>query len=320
MRKKNCFKIRFFIFFLLVYSPAQAQVDKSMISEIQIILNKPSLVYNLNSSLNDTVFIRIDKFFNNNFELGFTQRDLEKSLKKKRDTHHTLNKDVKIKDSGIEVLPVPNPVYVDYNAKPHERSFTKKFRKPTNVTISDEDARGIATKFIIKNNFVLINGSDKLGKSTVISRKLISYDSTFKKKNQYTILTRVIFKREFQGKEVINSKQIVDIYPGTKEIISYKTRDWIPVDEKNGKKIAYKSIDQIASEIEQGIDPKVNMIEKMTDAFFQTEDKLIPVLLISIKSLESKKSGNEMNKLIIFLPSKLDMPKKSKVRLPHNAK
>lgn len=321
---KCCFLV--FLIVLLNFDLAHAQIGEQIDQQITRILSKPLKVYKLSSKNNEHIFKVIDTFFDKHLDF----RDA-KEFKSENGLVSTkslqLSKNIVFLSDKVEKYneQLKEPVTIWYESSPQKRSFQKILRKPSRKSLSSEEVTQLAQKFINMNKFYKETSVDKISYSQVVARKLSRFNEKLKEEDKLTILQRVFFKRNFNGYEVINSKQIVDIHPETQEILSYKSIEWTPVDEASGKSYSYLSKEEIIKHMDNvlGISQNRNVVEEVESVYLQTNMMLIPVLAVSSKpigaSLENRPS--EKRTLLVFLVKDLPKPEKeTKLRSPKKHK
>jgi hypothetical protein len=195
--------------------------------------------------------------------------------------------------------------------------------EPSDATLKEEEVTRLAQTFITRNRFYRVTAMDSLGPVQVVSRIWSSSEDDFREADKKTIFQRVIFKRRFDGLDVIGSKQIVDVNPKTREVLSYKSLGWSPVDESAGKEFRYLDKDEVVAHIDSvlGISTNRNNILSIEPAYLQTETMLVPVIAVesSQSSMSPEDRPSEKRTLLVYLPKDLPRPSQSgKVRLPGN--
>lgn len=224
---------------------------------------------------------------------------------------------------AVEGIDTKSPFYVSYTKEPQKRSFVKEPLVTSRRSLSDKDVIDIGMSFIKENKFCKITDNDKLGTPLVLSRKRYELKSDMKQGDALTISQRVEFKREFFDFEVINSKQIVDIHPDTREIMSYKNIMWTAVDETSGRSMPYISQQEVVAQIDSVFaksKAKYKVIG-IKSGMYQTDKIIFPVLVVYTEyQLEEEEGIPEERVLVINLVKGLDLGKEKKeVRRPTKA-
>ncbi len=292
-------------------------IIEPLVSEkISEIVNNPIMVYNLDINKQRDIFKHIDDYFSKYINLDNAKRKPKSGSSNIRFTSETKkNTPIYLKGIPGNQLKIEAPFNIYYVKESFKRSFIKEIRIPTNMTLAIDELIKIANNFIKDNNFCVISEIDKLGKPLVISRKRHLYDSNLNKKEKQTLYQRVEFKREFSGIEVVNSKQIVDIYPESQELIAYKNIEWTPVKESTGSRKLYFSRDEIITQINSAIKSSVDQykVVNIKRGLYQTEEFLIPILSVLIELKENSDKGfPEEQLLIINLVKDIEFKEKPK--------
>lgn len=275
--KKIAKRIFFSVFIITLFIDiVDAQIGRMFEDKIESILSKKYHVYKLDFLANERVFSTIDKFF---------KEKIEKSHK------------------------------VWYERTPLEISFTKDFRKPTQKLLTDNEVSKIARDFITLNKFILSSSKDKIAGLQVYARKLNRYNEKAELEEEYLILQRAIFNRIFNDLNVINSKQIVDVHPETKEILAYKSIYWTPIAEDSGRDHTYQTKEEIIKHIDDvlKISQDMNTIQNIEAAYLQTEKLLVPVLVVKSETSRSASRGRPSEKRSLLIMLAKDLPKPDEV-------
>lgn len=322
--------IRFCSFAILMvfitFYMAYAQIGQEFEQQIDKILSKTQKTYLLNSTDNEKVFKIIDNFFNQHLEFN-KAKEIKSKTRKASAKSRQLSKNIVILSEGIkkENAQLKEPITIWYESDHQKRSFKKDFRKPSQKSLPSEKVTELAQKFITSNKFYKTTSLDKISPHQVAARKLIKSNEKNEVDEKLTILQRAVFKRKFNGIEVINSKQVVDIHPETREILSYKSIKWTPVDETSGRSYSYLSKEEIVTHIDSvlHVSKNRNKIENIKLAYLQTDKMLVPVLAVRSKPIDisTENRPSEKRTLLVFLAKDLPKPEKdTKLRLPQKSK
>lgn len=265
---------------------AKITIEPKIKNTIADILSKPIKVYELDLEENDRIFDHIDKWFEKHFNLKEATR-----MQNKQGDRISFklpgSKAPPISPPGIRINgeAFKRPSGVFYIKESQKRRFIKELRVPTRRRLSNTDVITIGKSFIKSNKFCRLTDDDAFGDPLVISRKRHKLGPDGGIEDQSILFQGVIFKREFFGVEVINSKQIVYIHPDSREIISYKNVRWTPANELSGKKMPYLSQEEVISILEKKFTKsetwyKVKIIKP---GMYQTDKIITPILIIYIE-------------------------------------
>lgn len=324
MQKQIKFVAAIIIFFVLTsIAHADVIIDSTIVRQITNILEKPSNVFQLDLKENKIIFDRMDKQFEKyiNFKKS-------KSIKRDERIMFKLEqkKNIPISPPGITVKGIEpiKPFYVFYVKEPQKRTFMKKIDIPSKRTLPDTSVISVGESFITKNKFCKITTNDILIAPLVISRKRHELKPDIREEDKLTIIQRVEFKRKFFGLEVINSKQIVDVHPDSREIISYKNIMWTPVNETSGESKSYISQREVIAKIDSAFTRSTDeyKVTKVKAGMYQTDKIIFPVLVVYTKpTVDRPEVIPEERVLIINLTKDLDLDKEKKVvKRPTKAK
>ena len=182
------------------------------------------------------------------------------------------------------------PIQMFYRISPNRFSFRKLLDAKAEVNIEKKQAIKIIRNFLLKNNFLRINEFDKPGEIRL--RELRgNYDSGNDSPGKDVLIMQgVNFSREFMGVPVINSKITVDFHPDTEEILGFKHYNWTPVKQRTRVSIPKekaKSLEDVLGNLNQRVrsycgSSEKARLEKVTSAWFQTETKVVPILVCQI--------------------------------------
>jgi transposase-like protein len=304
---------------------ANAQIGQDFEQQIERIVAEPLRVYQLSPTENAKVFRTIDTFFHQNLGLNKAKQIRGKNLQTSTRTRRLptnlllLTEGIKKVDTGTK-----ESVSIWYETGPQERRFRKDLSKPVLASVPSDEITQQAQRFITQNNFCRITARDKIVDSQVVARKMKRFREKDEADETLTVLQRAIFKRQFNGLRVINSKQVVDIHPQTREILAYKSLKWTPVDATSGKLYPYLSKEKIIAHIDEvlGVSQKRNKIERLGSAYLQTDKLLIPVLLVEAEPVDVavQHRPSEKRTLLVSLAQNLPKPEEdTKLRSPKKA-
>ncbi len=233
MRKKQTIAIMITLLWVFILFPEErTEIDQVIMNQIKDILNNPIKTYKLDKIRTIEHLIIIDKWF-----LQKTGLSKVKPVKKKDQQQWEYKRLVKknspilLKISKKQGLKTDKPFTIRYEKEGLKRSFRKDIRIPTKKQLPKARVIEIGKTLVLSNKFIKESGLDKMALPLMVSWRSHPLKENITEKEKYTILQRVIFKRHFNGKEVINSKIIVDVHPDSEEILSYKHFDWSSIKE-----------------------------------------------------------------------------------------
>jgi len=172
---------------------------------------------------------------------------------------------------------------VRYVKEPGMRSFVKDLHVPTLAKLARTDVVAIAERLIEANGFCRTTSTDRRGEAQVVSRvRLLHAGSGGKADSTFTLFQRVILKRQLSGLEVVNSKQVVDVHPSTREILAYKNIDWTPVVEASAQARPYKTRERVLAEIDSAFagSSRLESIVRIELCYYQADSLILPVLAV----------------------------------------
>lgn len=282
---------------------AKVTIDPQIRSQLADILAKPVQVFQLDLKENDRNFNRTDKWFEQYFNFNKATRKQSRegdsvSFKLR------LSKNMPVPPTREKVTGVAprEPFNVWYTKEPQRRSFMKELRVPSKRSLPDKEVIEIAEGFIKLNNFCKITDNDKLVEPLVISRKRQELKPDVKEIDKFIILQRAEFKRKFYGLEVINSKQIVDIHPDSREILSYKNIRWTPADEASGKSMPYISQQELIAQIDSAFAKSEveYKVAKVKAGLFQTDKIIFPVLVVYTEGRIEQSEATPIERVVVI--------------------
>jgi hypothetical protein len=274
-------------------------VPSEIVEQIQVLLSDQAATYELDTDKNRAVFERIENWVKTRMELDPRQMTRDKQgdwfcFKELKQVNTPIALDGE-RALGLE----PSPFHVFYVEEPQRRTFRKEIWEPTATALSDGELRSLAGGFIRDHRFVEETGSDKMANCQILSWKQRAVNEDELTGDSTTVLQRVTFVRTFQGMEVVNSRQIVDIHPETRELIAYKSLEWTPINEESGTLASTISIDEVIRQIREAFSDEPDaVVDHVKRAWIQTTGRLIPVLEIR-KVFDGKTNGASPHNTIL---------------------
>lgn len=314
--------------FLCLPSNSQAKInlDKETQSKITGIMQQPIQVYDLDYTEGRRILKRIDDWSNKQLAISGAKRK-EYTEGEQSGSHLKLESNIPISVAIEKVVGVkPNrPFDVFYFKKNFDRRFIKDLIVPTTRKLSQEEVERLGKDFIEHNGFHHNTKFDKIGKSKIISHMRRRINKKGGLGEKLVISQIAIFKRIFNGLEVFNSKQIVGIHPNSREILSYKSLNWIPVDERSGKKMVYDSPEKIFKQIESffSTSPYTEKVSDVHLGMYLVNKMIVPAIRLKVKpQLNSGEREPIRKTLIVGLVKGLNVGKETKrpIRQPQEPK
>jgi hypothetical protein len=295
-----------------------AEVKSMMASQLQA----PTKVYTLDQNKQAEQWQRLDTWFEKRLDLN--QAVVTENSKKTRTSlrqNMRKNRPILIdsKAKKLKTLDVKKEFNVFYIKKLNKRSFVKEISVPAKQVLPQTEIIAMGKKFIEGNGFCIQTDTDKMDSPLVVTRKRGTVqpgaDGT---RIEQIISQRVVFKRVFQGYEVVNSKQSVEIHPESGEILGYKNSNWTPVKAqtvKDATKVALRDVVKKVNARYSKVKRKVRAT-KSSYGMYQTNQMLIPVMLVYIQSeedLSDRASVPEEEIMIVSLAKDIKLKKDNKV-------
>ena len=305
------------------YAEGGVVIDAAIQDKLKAAVAKPQRVYPLDLAQNQQTFERIDQWAGTLIDLSQTE---PKRIKKERKVYWietSVNTPIALGKSGKKIEP-EKPFRIKYVQMPQKRALVKTLRIPSEKTLSDQTAANIGKEFIATHQFIRVTPQDAIKDQVVVNRRCKPIESTTQSNPKaLTIQQRVIFKRAFNGLEVLNSRQIVDIHPDSGEILAYKSINWTPVEENKGSAAAYKRVKDIVREITKAFEKKPGTVrvDRIKAGMFQTDKRLFPVIAVYTAPQAGRDQMMPIQRVLyISLAKDIDLPApKSHRTLPTTA-
>ncbi len=272
---------------------AQGALDQQQRNEIGAILRKPAQVYELDAARNKVVFDRIDAQFARQFDFSKATSKQGRSGIQRYKLLVEKNVPIFVTEGTAEGLAPPKAFYARYEKGPQRRAFKKELAVPALRTLDEKTAIALADGWVKKNALCVESDLDAMASPSVASLRRQRLDGVGKPADKMTLLHRVEFKRKVTGLEVINSKQVVELHPTTREVLGYESLNWTPIVATSGKQYPYLSLDETVAQIESQI-AKSRAKRRVTSvraAMFQDEKYVFPVLVVGVESPQGDTTG-----------------------------
>lgn len=307
--------------FLCLTSNSQAKIvlDKEVKSQISRIMQQPVQVYNLDHAKGNELLKRIDDWSSEYLSISNAERN-EYKVGNRSGLHLKMDKNIPVPAMAtkIEGVQPTRPFDVFYIKEPSKRRFIKDLTVPTTKRLTEEEVKRLSKDFIERHGFYHKTDIDEMVASKVISRMRRRIDIKDGMGEELTLSQSSYLKRVFNGLEVFNSKQIVAFHPDSREVVSYRSLNWTPVDERSGKAMAYDSPEAIFRQIE-GVFKTSPYIEKVSDlrfGMYLVNNMMVPVIRLKVQPQNNAKKSESIRKtLIVGLVKGLEVenPKREKL-------
>lgn len=310
--KKIVLSITIPLLALTSHAHAKIVIKPDIQKQIQAIVAKPQKVYPLDFMENERIFKRIDQWADTIINISQLEPKRAKKDQKTYWIETSDNTPIAVQQGGGKPIEIKKPFRIKYIQTPQKRSLRKAVHIPSEKKLEDQMVADIGKQFIISNGFIRSTPMDVINGHFVVNRLCKPLTATSKQNRKtLTILQRVIFKRGFNGIEVLNSKQIVDIHPDSGEILAYKAFNWTPTVESKGAAASYKSTDDIIGEIKDAFEEKMDwyQVTKIKPGMFQTDKIMLPVLSVFTDRQPLKDGSIPIQRvLIISLVKNIEFP------------
>ena len=306
---------------LLVWAQ-EVEISKAIEENIEKLVQEEPMAYKLDLSRHKATQQRIDEVFSKYFDFekaeGLIGKDRKISTYK---LPAAKSRQIMLKDHKREIKLPMDDSNVWYLKGPFKRSYIKEVNVPAEKELSDKRAGSIARKFIVDNDLCIIKDADKMSPPIVRSRKRTLLMKDGKKGETQIMFKRVEFKRVFQGMEVFNSKQMVDIYPDNFEIVAYNKINWTEVDISTRKKTGFLTKEELISKINTtiGSSQKKYSVTKVEKGFYQTDKEMIPIMAVHTEKKADQKGVKPIQEVFLISLGKglvIEKPQKDKEARP----
>jgi len=195
----------------------------------------------------------------------------------------------------VKALQLKTPMQIIYREGPMYFRFQKLREVRAEAPLQKSVAVQLGKNFLLNNSFIRETNKDKIGAVYVQERRINEERGERQQPVDYLVQQDLVFERHYEGKPVLNSKAVIGIFPGTKEIVLFKHFNWTPLEEQKIQKISPQMLRSVSSatgsEIANRLQQKIRKysgkftraeVKQVIPAWFQTEESLIPVLAFEI--------------------------------------
>jgi hypothetical protein len=262
---------------------ADLVIPSEVVQSIDTILTQPIRVYDLDHGAEQKILSRVDEFFSQHFD----SRRAEK-ISDPDGTYETLrdepgeNKPIPLFSGEIPTLNPEAPVVVWYTKEPGMRRFFKRFQAPSPTKLPNDDVELLARDFLLREELCKETSGDRIGRAQVTTHVRRKRSADRSAGPQEFLRQRAVITRELFGLEVVNSRQIVEVHPESRELLAYKSLRWTPILLPSGREHQLLSRDEVLQEIKDAYDlPGVEqLIEAVVPVYFLTERFAVPCVAV----------------------------------------
>jgi hypothetical protein len=262
---------------------SQSVVDPALRNDIAALLRNPRNVYELDHEQNKVIFERMDGVFRGSIDLSKATLKRSSTGGSRYKTLRRTNTPILVEGEKGPGLSSPKPFFTYYDTGSQKRVFRKDLAVPAKQSLGNAAVVALATAFIRSNRLCQTSELDSFGDASVGTLKRQRLEAESKPENGVTVLQRIEFRRKVAGLDVVNSRQVVEIHPETKEILGYKNTNWTPLRESSAKQHAYLTLEEIVGRIDSLIGGPATrlVVTNVHAAMFQNDKFLFPVLVVS---------------------------------------
>jgi hypothetical protein len=191
---------------------------------------------------------------------------------------------------GIRSVTLQKPVEVHYREGLTHFKYHKMKEAKAQAQIPTTEAMQLSRNFLIQNQFLQETEVDKVSTAYLQTRRIAEEGGT-----TYITQQDIVFERSFEGKPVINSKMVVGLDPGTREILLIKHHNWTPMNKQATRQLTMQERTTARSNsgaiIRQRLEEKIRKtsgnfvratVKQVIPAWFQADNGLIPVIVFPI--------------------------------------
>lgn len=268
---------------------SQVEITAEIQFQIKQSLAAPAVVYRLDYQENQIVFDRIDLWLKDSIDL--TDAGNTRDIRNRSTTYSgSLATNVPIfLDEGFPGLEPTESYQFRVVQGKQKRELAKSIWIGSETRLTNIQVETLAADFLKENRFVMETAEDRIGDCTVLTWKAMTYTNIHPDGLETIVQQRATFGRTYQGLSVVNAFQIVDMNPGSREVLAYVHVNWTPVLADSGQERPKISLARVLKLVAGAFpDHPDAELEQVTRAWLQTETELIPVLEIKRKTLEGE--------------------------------
>jgi hypothetical protein len=282
---------------------AGVMIGDDVRDQINRIVLERLTIYPLNVEEGQRILERTDAFF-----WSYLPRDKATFRKSTRNARVTMKLPVAdatpiaAPGNTIKPIEVKEPFYVYYVMDSLKRSFRKDIISFSAKPLPEDAVQAIGEDFVLKNKLTEVTNIDTLGTTEVVTRTRGQLESEGRGTKVYILFQRAIIKRKVEGIEVLNSKQIVDVVPSSREIVGYKVMRWFPLKEDRPEVSSPVSAEEVMAQIESHFQRSktIYRVTKVSKALYQADKSIVPVLrvLVHTETSDDEMIGEEREIII----------------------
>lgn len=313
----------------LLPAPADARVPGEIRQRLTVITENPQNTYQLDIVAGKALLERVDGFFSQHVNFKSEARRSgpgRKRLEFRVPGYHArpvlLAKDtVKPTKEFHRLRGHSDSGFVWYGKEPTRRSYSWEYDEPARGKLDDAVVIELGRDFLADNDFIHMSSIDEMEEPVLVTRKKRPIKSDGELGAERLIFHRAIFKRQVNGIPVFNSKQIIDIHPDLKQLIAYKHRNWLPLQEQTGTVRQYKPLDRLIQDIRKMVGPGFDWddVGMVTPGYMQTDKELLPVVKVQVTHRGGDASRIEEIFFVPLVPTEQTVPDTDEGRRPIEA-
>lgn len=274
-----------FILIIAIQSNATADftIPDEVVQKIDAILAMPAKVYKIDDEAEQKMLRNIDDFFNQyidsrNAEAIIDSNGSYETLRQELIT----NKPISIYSGITQALKPDEPVIIWYTKEPKKRRFFKRLEIGSTTKLTDDEIKRLSRYFIQREKLCKETSFDRFKVADVTTHVRRERDAGNVAGKRHYLRQRAIIVRELFGLEVINSRQIIELHPESKELLAYKSIQWSPILLSSGMDYPLLTRNEVLQEIKAAYDFPASdqIIETVYPVYFLTEQKAVPCIAV----------------------------------------
>ncbi|MCJ7823185.1 MAG: hypothetical protein MUQ26_08960, partial [Armatimonadetes bacterium] len=216
---------------------------------------------------------------------------------------------VQVAPAAARAVAQAEPIHMVFRDGAGHLKFQKTKEVRAHAALAEAEAIQLARDFLNGNSLLKQTGSDKVGRVYVQERRISEDRGAGQTSDDYLVQQDVVFEREVEGQPVINSKIVVGFQPDTRDILLLEHFNWTPIQQQVADQsadppftlprsmaltratapLARRVAAQPDANLRSRVEAKIRAVsgDKFTRAevvgamraWFQTEDRLVPVLV-----------------------------------------
>jgi hypothetical protein len=165
------------------------------------------------------------------------------------------------------------------------RSYRTEWRRPAATVLPEAEAGRLAREFLGREGMAVLTEGDELGTPRVLTRTRRLVAGSPEGQRREVLAQRIEFGRIFRGAPVINSRQVVEIHPGTKELLAYRISSWPVVAGGAGEARPYRTLDEVVSDVRAAHAKAAGSFRLLggRHGYLATREELVPVIALRVE-------------------------------------